>query len=238
MSCQGWSLVGIQGLGKGSYFICWDGATDDMQGPFILPLQQKLPAEKHQASCLNSAVTPLISYIKYAEKLTEINHHGAATPLPSTQPYALPAFLCQDDTVEAGDFSSGFSRPQRSMSIALKESIKMTADIEGGLDEIIVNALDSISPQHQSSPETRVKLMGGGGPNRTKSLMMSHQEKSRRLLRQCSSWTQLDDKKANRGIVHGQGEIYSTAWQFLCLCGPSLHSSSHCSLLPQLLLLP
>ena len=178
-----------------------------MQGPFILSLQQEFPAEKHQSICLSSEVLPLISYIKYAEKLTEINHHyGEAAPLPSTQQYALPAFLRQDDTVEAGDFSSDFSRPQRSMSIALKESIKMAADIEGGLDEIIVNALDSISPHQRHSPETRVKLMSGARPNRTKSLMMSHKEKSRRLLRQCSSWTQLDDKKANRGIIHGQGE--------------------------------
>ena len=81
----------------------------------------------------------------------------------------------------------------------MEESIKMAAEIEGGLDDIIINALDSISTPHTGS-------MSGGRVNRSKSLAMSHQEKSKRLLRQCTSWTQLDDTKANRGIVHGQGE--------------------------------
>lgn len=41
--------------------------------------------------------------------------------------------------------------------------------------------------------------------DRSKALIMSHEQKSKRILQHCSSWTQLDDTKANRGIIHGQG---------------------------------
>ncbi|KAL7543993.1 hypothetical protein ACHAXR_013438 [Thalassiosira sp. AJA248-18] len=201
---QGWSLMGIQD-GQKSYFICWDGATDDSQGPFILPLQHELsteggPPTKNRPFSLASGVMPLMSYVKYAEKLIDNTHRTAFKSPSSSKTYSLPSFLHQDEL--DGGFPTGYS-PKRSISITLKESIKMAADIEGGLDDIIVNALDSISTPHHQSPESRAKSMMGGRANRTKCLMMSHQEKSKRLLRQCSSWTQLDDTKAN----HCSGQV-------------------------------
>jgi len=199
---QGWSLLGIQG-GQKSHFICWDGATDDTQGPYILPFNDLLMNEKR---CLSSVVTPLMSYVKYAEKVAESSHFKAVADQPNTSTkssFRLPSFLQQNEA--EGDFSSaGFTMPKRSLSSTLKESIKLAAIIEGGVDEILINALDSISSLKHKSPKS--SGIGGSRSNRTKSLAMSHQEKSKRLLRQCSSWTQLDDTKANRGIVHGQGK--------------------------------
>jgi len=146
-----------------------------------------------------------MSYVKYAEKVSESSHSKVVAEQPSTttKSFRLPSFL-QQNAVE-GDFpSTGFSMPKRTLSSTLKESIKVAALIEGGVDEIIINALDSISSINHKSPNQVSGI--GSRSNRTKNLSMSHQEKSKRLLRQCSSWTQLDDTKANRGIFHGQGE--------------------------------
>lgn len=202
---QGWSLVGVDKAGHESYFISWDGSTDDSQGPFILPLASALPRGNCQAKSLHSAVMPLMSYVRYAEKMTESFHHSSAfAKPPSATTFGLPSFLRQDES--EGGFSSGFCPPQRSFSITLRESIKVASEIEGGIDDILINALDSISTPYHQSPEARAKTLSGGRSSRSKSLVMSHQEKSKRILRQCSSWTQLDDTKANRGNVHGQGE--------------------------------
>lgn len=194
---QGWSLLGIEGTGT-KFFICWEGATDDSNGPFILQLQ----SEQKDSFCLASGVMPFTGYIKCTEKLTPSSHRTVDTKVHSSQTYSLKSFLPQDDTGDG--FHTGYST-KRSFSIILKESIKMTADIEGGLDDIIVSALDSISTPHHQSPEARAKSMiAGGRSSRSKMLTMSHREKSKRLLRQCTSWTQLDDSKANNGVVHGQ----------------------------------
>ena len=137
---------------------------------------------------------PLMSTVKHTKEVVGNAARTAFKSPSSTKTYTLPSFLNQDEL--DGGFPTGYS-PKRPISITLKESIQMAADIEGGIDDIIVNALDSISPpQHQS--EARAKsLTASGRSSRAKMLTMSHQEKSRRLLRQCSSWTQLDDTKAN-----------------------------------------
>jgi len=121
-----------------------------------------------------------MSNVRCDRKRLARNSPRAAATLPSSAPYAP------------------------SLSATLKESIK-AADIEGGLDDIIVNALDSICVTQSRSLESRAKSMTGGRANRSKSLAMTHQEKSKRLLRQCSSWTQLDDSETN-GLVRGQGK--------------------------------
>lgn len=195
---QGWSIVGTQESVRKSYFICWDGATDDSRGPYILPLQNSFSKDDANSKCLNSAVMPLMSYVKYAERLAEGAHREASTS--TSKPYILPSFF-----TEGGEFPSGFSH-RKSFSIALEESIKMAADIEGGFDEVIVNALDSISSPQQHSPQRLAKSMDGSRSNRMKSSVLSHQEKSLRLLRHCPTWIQLDDTQANHRIVHGQGK--------------------------------
>jgi hypothetical protein len=195
---QGWSLVGTQGSDRISYFICWDGATDDSRGPYILPLQLGLLMDDTYSKCLTSAVTPLLSYVKYAERMTEGSDRESATSSPASKHYILPSFLLQDD-------AEGRELPS-SLSIALRESIEMAADIDGGIDEIIVNALDSISSPQQHSPQRLAKSTDGSRSIRNKNSVLSHQEKSLRLLRRCPTWTQLDDTQSNHRIVHGQGK--------------------------------
>lgn len=78
----------------------------------------------------------------------------------------------------------------KNCSPGMRNSIIFAAINEGGIDNALVNALGSISTK----------------PDRSKALAMSHEQKSKRILQHCSSWTQLDDTRANRGIIHGQGE--------------------------------
>jgi hypothetical protein len=112
--------------------------------------------------------------------------------LPFTSTYSLPSFL---QTEQGGNFSEDYFS-KLSCSETLRESIISTAKNEGGIDDVLVSALGSIS-----SLEERAK------PYRSNALVMSHEQKSKRLLQHCSSWTQLDDTRANRGIVHGQGNM-------------------------------
>jgi hypothetical protein len=195
---QGWSLVGTHGSNGKTYFICWDGASDDSQGPFIFPFQPLTLSEHTLSFCLNSAVVPLMSYVKYAEKVVECSRHTVDNP--STTPARQ-----NQNAVESDEFSSRFA-PENSISSTLKESIQLAANIEGGLDDIFVHALESISANCHQMLEANAKSMVGSRRNRSKCLRMSHYEKSNRLLRICSSWTMLDDSKENRGIASGQGE--------------------------------
>ncbi|KAL9187597.1 hypothetical protein ACHAXT_005975 [Thalassiosira profunda] len=194
---QGWSLVGVQGAPT-SHFVCWDGATDDSHGPFILPLHQGTPATG-RSFCLASGVLPLTTSAEVVPTAAG-RRNDAASDLPASNLFDPNAsFLRQDGAAEGG--FPGF-QPKRSFSIALKESIKMAAETEGRLDDIILNALDSISAPQNPSPKSRATVIRDRP--RPKSLAMSHREKSRRILRQCSSWTQLDDSKSTHGIVQGQ----------------------------------
>ena len=139
-----------------------------------------------------------MSNVRYDRKrLARNSRRAAAKPAPTPYAPSLPSFVNQDN-------AEGFFLT-RSFSATLKESIKMAVDIEGGLDDIIVNALDSICVTQSQSPESRAKSMTGGRANLSKSLAMTHREKSKRLLRQCSSWTQLDDSETN-GLLRGQGK--------------------------------
>ena len=199
---QGWSLIQTQRSSRKSFFICWDGATDT-RGPYILPLRYCLSNNETNTKSVMSAVTPLMSYVEHTEKLTGVTHHESVAPSSSLKSYILPSMFQQDDA-EGGEFSSGYMH-KKSFSNVLEESIKMTANIDGGIDETIVNALHSISLPQQPSQQ-RLKAMNKSRSDRMKSSGLSHQEKSWRLLRRCPTWNQLDDTQSNHRIVHGQGK--------------------------------
>jgi hypothetical protein len=201
---QGWSLIETQGSDRILFFICWDGATDS-RGPYILPLRHYLPNDDEAyTKSVASAVTPLMSYVKHAATLTEVTHHESAAPSSSLKSYILPSMFQQDD-VEGREFPLGYTH-KKTFSNALKESIKMVADIEGGIDEIIVNALHSISLPQQHLQQRLGQTMNESRSNRMKGSVLSHQEKSWRLMRRCPTWNQLDDTQSNHRILHGQGK--------------------------------
>ena len=161
---QGWSLLGRPNAS--SYFVCWDGSTE-ADGPFVLQFERI-----KSNTCLVSGVMPLIDRSAqsncYEEQATVFN-----------KPPTPPSFRLEEND----DFL-----PKLACSLTIKESIKLTAAIEGGIDDILVRALGSISNESERRS------------SRSKKLMLSHNEKSRRLLRHCSSWTQLQ----NRGTAYGQ----------------------------------
>lgn len=171
--------MGTKGAQAKVYFICWDGAVDDNQGPFIFSFHPPVLSDTTNAMCLNSSVIPLMSYVRHAEKVADCSRFSTVKP-PTT--FSL-------------DVTSGSS-----YAATLNE-----CNIEGGLDRIIIQALESISTQRYQTPEGNSKTLVGSGMHRWKILEMSHKEKSNRLLRQCSSWAILEDSKENRGIIQGQG---------------------------------
>ncbi len=190
--------MGTRGANARVYFICWDGAVDDNQGPFIFPFHPTVLSDTSNVMCLNSSVMPLMSYVRHAEKVTECSRQHSTVNPPTTPAYS------HQHAIERFDFSLGVT-PDSSYAVTLNESLKLAANIEGGLDRTIIQALESISTQRYQAPEGNAKSLVGSGKNRWKILEMSHQEKSNRLLRQCSSWTMLEDSKENRGVINGQG---------------------------------
>lgn len=109
---------------------------------------------------------------------------NASPPFASS--FSLPTFLPPDQLESSPD-----NYLAKSCSLGLRDSIISAARNEGGINNVIISAVGSISMKQ----------------NRSKALAMSHEQKSKRILQHCSSWTQLDDTKANRGLVHGQGKI-------------------------------
>lgn len=169
------------------YYISWEGTTD--QGPYILELHDVNSADPgtqpHRHNIV-STITPIMKYVTNADKASRsailANDQSPSASLPFTSAYSLPSFL---PTQERGSSPDG----AKHCSSGLRNSILSAARNEGGIDDALVNALGSISMK----------------PNRSKALIMSHEQKSKRILQHCSSWTQLDDAKANRGVIHGQG---------------------------------
>lgn len=205
LHCKGWSLIGEQKPEGKTFFISWDGATE-AEGPFAFQLRQKKTNVMHRKNngvCLASGVMPLMSYVSYTEKFANNQTMSRETranggTLPFAKPYSLPFFIQNEEGGFPADYAMTLS-----CSATLKESIKSAVEIEGGIDDMLLKGLESIS---RPPMDDQVKIIQSGRPNRSRSLAMSHAEKSKRLLRHCSSWTQLDDTRANRGIVNGQGE--------------------------------
>ena len=186
---QGWSLIGHPNTN--SYFVCWDGSTE-ADGPFVLQFERI-----KSKACLVSGVMPLIG------RSTQTQSYERATTFLTNLPSPPSLFRLE----ERDDFL-----PRLSCSLSIKESIKLTAASEGGIDDIIVRALDSISNETERRS------------TRSKKLTLSHKEKSSRLLRHCNSWTQLQ----NRGTAYGQVLFaftrFGTQLQSLSLRTNSLYS--------------
>eukprot|EP00804_Cyclotella_cryptica_P015537 CCRYP_003558-RD/>CCRYP_003558-RD protein AED:0.28 eAED:0.29 QI:3004/0.8/0.66/1/0.4/0.33/6/0/964 len=194
---QGWSLVGIQGNIETIYYISWDGSTAS-HGPYLLKLTGIDSRDNQAKSTIISCVMPLMTFVTRSESLsrfaTGVESQKRTSSLPFTSSYSLPTFL---QTEQGGNYFPEDYFSKLSCSEILRESIISTARNEGGIDNVLVSALGSISNNYRSL-EDRAK------PYRSNALVMSHEQKSKRLLQHCSSWTQLDDTLANRGIVHGQ----------------------------------
>eukprot|EP00985_Skeletonema_marinoi_P007473 scaffold3288_cov182-Skeletonema_marinoi.AAC.3 len=186
---QGWSLLGRPNTS--SYFVCWDGSTE-IDGPFVLQFERITAIP-----CLASGVIPLIGRSSQIQ-----SYDGAATFF--TKPPSTPSLFRLE---ERDDFL-----PKLSCSLTIKESIKLTAASEGGIDDVIVRALDSIS----NEPERR--------SSRSKKLILSHKEKSSRLLRHCSSWTQLQSRSTAYGQVLFASVRFGTQLQSLSLRTNALHN--------------
>ena len=133
--------------------------------------------------CVISSIIPIRSSVDQENITSHIPLPKA--PLPFTSTFNLSSFL------QAEEKNSQEEKLARtSCSSGLRDSIILTARNEGGIDDVLVSALGSISMK----------------PERSKALFMSHEQKSKRILQHCSSWTQLDDTRVNHGLIHGKGK--------------------------------
>ena len=176
---QGWSLIGLRGKST-CYFVCWEGARDDVEGPHIIGLQQEGRWDG----------LPAVASASF-DQVALSDCFGAVQPIAKS-------FFSQSLN-GLPNFSASYP-PSQTFSLSFEDSARMTIAIDEQLDNVLSNALDSITPDHNASPDTRATINTG---RRKKALSLK--EKSNRLLKQCDSWIQLEDTKANRVLVDGQG---------------------------------
>ncbi|EJK51386.1 hypothetical protein THAOC_29443 [Thalassiosira oceanica] len=175
---QGWSLIGLRGK-PSCYFVCWEGARDEVEGPHVIGLQQEGPWDR----------LPAVASASF-DQVALSDSFGVSQPIAKS-------FFSQ--TLNGlPNFSAGYS-PSKTFSLSFEDSVRMTVAIDGQLDIVLSNALDSITPDHNASPDTRATIN-----NSRRKKLLSLKDKSNRLLKQCDSWIQLEDTKANRVLVDGQ----------------------------------
>jgi hypothetical protein len=78
----------------------------------------------------------------------------------------------------------------------------------GLMDDIVVDALESISGLSYRESDSIVPQRMTSPASPTRRQQFSHLEKSQRLLRQCSSWNQLEDTPDNRLLLGRQGKFF------------------------------
>lgn len=197
-SIKGWSLLGSKKRRDTIYYISWEGTNDT--GPCLLELSD-MNSTSTDCSIMHpqiSTVMPIMSFIANAEStsqnLTLPGYQSLTATLPFTSAYSMSSFLSADQ------------EKKYPCSSGLHDSILSTARTEGGIDDALVSALGSISVK-----------------DRSKALAMTHEQKSKRILQHCSSWTQLDDTRSNRGLVHGQGKSSRLKYRVLAYYWSSNH---------------
>lgn len=174
---QGCSLLRVQGH---SFFICWDGATES-EGAYV----EALRYSDHLATCnLHCDLLPFDNIIKGPiPGLNEAETHDAVNKAePSMRLLNLSFAGAQKNTKLESDRNFNHS----------------TIEVE----QIIVDALDSISSLDYLGEETFYSKKEKIKMKRTERL--SHVEKSSRLVRDCESWSNLDDTKENRALFEQQ----------------------------------
>jgi hypothetical protein len=170
------------GVSHRRYVVCWDGATN-VHGAFVAEIgSDDEGMESHQA--LVGHVLPLDPYSKRREE---------ATPemmLPFTGPSRRSIFI--RDVEEHRLPSLGFSSSSNKGAEAL--------------DGIVVEALRNISSQSYRASV----IPGSAMVSQRRASAFSHREKSEILLRQCSSWTQLESSSAAHSLFASQLPVLST----------------------------
>ena len=160
-----WCRIGqgwsFMGINQCVYFICWEGAMASSES-FLSPVVEfdtPVATEK-----LNSLVLPLYPF---QTKQSELKDSGI-----------------REETEEAEELHLKIPNAHE-----LPTSLKSPAETFSTLDDIVVNALDSISNINFRDADSNVSF---GSSFRRKSALTAN-EKSVRLLEQCNSWNMLDD---------------------------------------------
>ena len=159
---QGWCVLGVSHY---RYFICWEGATTP-HGAFVTSLG-------HDESGLWSRQELLDHVLPVNPFRRAVGNHTPIVPeltLPFSGPSLGPAVL--SDLYRPLSLTSNHGYEPRAL-----------------LDDIVVKAIQSISSQNYRES---ISLASPPLSPRRLATSFTHTEKSARLLRHCSSWTQLE----------------------------------------------
>ena len=207
------------------YFVCWEGATAS-QGVAYVEELNGAPSRPRLGRELNSCICPIQSVPIPIDIRKSIR-------LPFTSSYPI---LSAPSTRANARRAAETSIQQRQQQYLQQHSTTQSDDSTGGvfyeggfIDEIVVDALESISGLSYRESELREKITSAisltsvshsSPPLSRQQRRFSYREKSERLLRQCSSWNQLEKSMDNQMLFEGQGKQV-----FLILKTTTIHLS-------------
>ena len=230
-SVQGWCLFGV---GQRIFFICWEGSTTAQGASLIQELEM---FGRGHVSPILSVPTHMMDPPTTSIRLpfTESYHSNLLSNKKATTNESLepPNLHRQQQSQSIGGSISSLrimppipsvpsvgSNNRRSQTVAsslmgsssvpIHHSKRSHSSTRMGLmDDIVVDALESISGlTYRESSDSILPQRMTSPASPTRRQQFSHLEKSQRLLRQCSSWNQLEDTLDNRLLLGRQGKYF------------------------------
>ncbi|KAG7359261.1 hypothetical protein IV203_015850 [Nitzschia inconspicua] len=189
---QGWSLLSCN---EDLFFVCWEGSTS-RNGSFVQRIRLSTMQHTSKRSIPPQAVSNVLP-MKYKSNNSDVAMQGqksgredmllssfdprnsisAMTTLPFSTPFSVQTV--SQDTVRAGDIDVG----------------------------VILQAMEDLStpdPILVEEEEEEEEEKTGEIKDERRTLQYSYRRRSERLLRHCSSWTQLQDTLDDRAILEQQ----------------------------------
>jgi hypothetical protein len=211
------------GVGGRIFFICWEGSTTAQGASLIQELEM---SGRGYASPILSVPTHMDLPKSIRLPFTE-SYHLNLFNKAKNKSFVSPDLDRKHSHSIGGSVSSlGLMPPppvpirsrRRGQSVAFslgsivpihhsKRSHSSTS--MGLMDDIVVDALESISGlSYRESSDSILPQRRTPPVSPTRRQHFSHREKSQRLLRQCSSWNQLEDTLDNRLLLGRQGKYF------------------------------
>ena len=163
-----WCRIGqgwsLMGIHQSVYFICWEGAMASSESFLSLVMEHGTPVVTGELNCL---VLPLHPFQTKQSELSDSSFY--------------------EKTKKAEELHLQITNPQE-----LPTSLKSTVDLFSTLDDIVINALDSISNINFRDADSNASF----GSSLGRKSALTANEKSARLLEQCNSWNMLDDDQS------------------------------------------
>jgi hypothetical protein len=215
ISGQGWALAGSDGDDASSpHIMIWEGSTTSY-GAYVTRLgdsnrivnSDQLPSRTSTSHVLPTATLLLSAVPTGNESATaEVSKGSESLETPNARMvHSLPNYIRKPEDVSYTELD--VKRTTSFFGDGEEHSFKPPKDSQ---DNEIGNICKIDSVHSTGDADQEVAPFSSKTP-------LSHKEKSAALLKQCSSWTQLDGNEQSKALIDGQGEKYFCRIFHVCI---------------------